>query len=192
MLCVFERYKDSYTNLLSLDGLRNALQHLDAIMDEQSLSDLFQEMDVNSDRGLDVDEFRMLVHKPSKSNNGLLLPPLQRQLLTQCLDALHTISKMCHNDIAVVCTATVVSDGLKTILLKEIQNLGQAFKFLDESQIDRQSTLSRFEFFSMAGGEAQDFYSGLGVHVGNWYFIAPSHPHAEVTKLLCPHHEGAC
>ncbi len=22
------------------------------------------------------------------------------------------------------------------------------------------------------------------------YFIAPSHPHAEVTKLLCPHHEG--
>jgi hypothetical protein len=22
-------------------------------------------------------------------------------------------------------------------------------------------------------------------------FIAPSHPHAEVTKLLCPHHEGA-
>ncbi len=22
-------------------------------------------------------------------------------------------------------------------------------------------------------------------------FIAPSHPHAVVTKLLCPHHEGA-
>jgi hypothetical protein len=22
-------------------------------------------------------------------------------------------------------------------------------------------------------------------------FIAPSHPHAEMTKLLCPHHEGA-
>ncbi len=22
-------------------------------------------------------------------------------------------------------------------------------------------------------------------------FIAPSHPYAEVTKLLCPHHEGA-
>jgi hypothetical protein len=23
------------------------------------------------------------------------------------------------------------------------------------------------------------------------YFIAPSHPHAEATKLLCPHHKGA-
>ena len=23
------------------------------------------------------------------------------------------------------------------------------------------------------------------------FFIAPSHPHTEVTKLLCPHHEGA-
>ncbi len=76
MLGVFERYKDSNTNLLSLDGLRNALQHLDAIMDEQSLSDLFHEIDVNSDRGLDVDEFRMLVHKTSKIQQWTAAMPL--------------------------------------------------------------------------------------------------------------------
>jgi hypothetical protein len=30
-----------------------------------------------------------------------------------------------------------------------------------------------------------------GVYFAPHIFIAPSHPHAEVTKLLCPHHEGA-
>ncbi len=30
-------------------------------------------------------------------------------------------------------------------------------------------------------------WSQLQLH----YFIAPSHPHAESTKLFCPHHEGA-
>jgi hypothetical protein len=36
----------------------------------------------------------------------------------------------------------------------------------------------------------------LLIYVSTWHelkiFIAPSHPHAEVTMLLCPHHEGAC
>jgi hypothetical protein len=57
------------------------------------------------------------------------------------------------------------------MLLKEIQNLGEAIKILDESQIDRQSTLSKFELFTMAGGKAQDFYSGSGARVGNFYLV---------------------
>ncbi len=171
MLGVFERYKDTNTNLMSLDGLRNALSHLDAIMDEQNMHDLFQEMDVNLDRGLDIDEFRMLVQKPSKIQQWTASMPLAALVADAMprnsgVDALRTISTMCHDDIAAVCT--VVSDGLKTMLMKEVENLGQAFKILDESQIDRQSTLSKFDLFTMAGGSAQDFYSGLGARVGNW------------------------
>ncbi len=41
------------------------------------------------------------------------------------------------------------------------------------------------------GRDKVNYCTGAGPGWETYNFIAPSHPHAEVTKLLCPHHEGA-
>jgi hypothetical protein len=58
-------------------------------------------------------------------------------------DSLHTNSKLFHDDIIAVCTA--VFNSLKTLPYNEVQNLGKAIKFFDESHIDRASDLSKVE-----------------------------------------------
>ena len=113
----------------------------------------------------------MLVHKPSKTGQWTASMPLA-ELVADAMprktgsDSLRTIGEMSYSDIVAVCTA--VAAGLKKMLLQEVQHLDQAYKILDQSNVVGESSLSKFELFTMAGGNVQDFYSGLGARVGNF------------------------
>ena len=187
------------------------------------VSRLFMDADIDKDGGLDLAEFRRVVNRPSEIEQWSSTLPLAK-LLGCCLEAQVANSVAGGRDMASpdplrgLCklspqaldsAAGEFSRGLRRLLAERASLLRRCYEGLDKRAVDgSDGSSAKFQSFTMAAGDAEDFHKGLTDRVGAlgapatcicvylWYLCiltcrVAGEPHPDLTRGMREEHCAA-
>jgi hypothetical protein len=179
----FHKFAEKSTARIPSTSFPLALQELqvDMQMQPDKLQQLFKEADIDQDGGLDLEEFRRVIARPTELEKWCSTLPLAK-LLGCCLEG--TLS-----DAAAASPPAALADPVRRVCSLSPQDLdsvseafwGGARRLLAEqasqlkrcyAELDRKAaevgdgSSGKFQTFSMSAGTMEDFHKGLTDRVG--------------------------
>ena len=149
-------------------------------MQREKCAQLFREVDIDEDDGLDAEEFLRAINCPSELEQWSSTLPLAK-LLGCCLetamvralvdcpsaqsDPIRKIVCMSSQDINTV--ADEFGEGLRRLVTQKVKELKQCFWELDKKAAEgSDGSSAKFQTFAMSAGTVEDFHKGLIDRVG--------------------------
>ena len=177
----FHKFADKSTTRVPSASFPLALQELDIQMPPDELQQLFKEADIDQDGGLDLEEFRRVIARPTELEQWCSTLPLAK-LLSCCLegtlagaaaasphaalaDPVRRVCSMSPQDLDRVSEEFWV--GSRRLLAEQASQLKRCYAELDSKAAEvGDGSSGKFQTFSMSAGTVEDFHKGLTDRVG--------------------------
>ena len=204
---VFDRYATTtgvdLKRLIPKENLANALSEIDGwLRPTNEIETIFYEMDLNSDGGLDLEEFVRASQSLTELEQWLKQIPFYR-LMNDAITALpritdrssRTAAFLTTNEIENICSGAV--DGLCKMLRTHCERLRSALESMDKRM--ETSFQEKFQIFDWKCGNIDDFHEGLEKRIGgnficfSWSYlnkhdIFSGHPHIKFLEAMEAEH----
>jgi hypothetical protein len=164
---IFDEHCEKNSASMSKSKIFFALKKLGIDIDSKRATELFDEFDCDFSRGMDLEEFKILLQRSNRLNQwaeGLLL----HDLLTDSIprkaeqDPMRLVSELTVDEIALTCRA--FQDGLIGLLSEACASLKQAFIVSDARKA--QSTEGSKFNLGMNCGNIDEFHQGVEERIG--------------------------
>jgi hypothetical protein len=177
----FHKFADKSTTRVPSASFPLALQELDIQMPPDELQQLFKEADIDQDGGLDLEEFRWVIARPTELEQWCSTLPLAK-LLGCCLDdtladaATASPHAALADPVRRVCSLSPQDldrvskdfcEGARRLLAEQASQLKRCYAELDHKAAEAgDGSSGKFQTFSMSAGTVEDFHKGLTDRVG--------------------------
>lgn len=186
---VFRKYKDDLVHGLKhgtegifKENLQAAMRELDLYIQTDTIDNIFLTMDVNDDGYLDLEEFKIAVHRSSPMEQWTASFPLTKLVASALLpiidmfpaykdsDPLRALSLCSDEDVGIACNG--VMEGISKMVLLRIKELRQSYAAMDAKALEKRENVedSKFTVGTMSCGDIPSFFKGLGERVGIFPF----------------------
>jgi hypothetical protein len=173
----FHKFADESTTRIPSTSFPLALQELDIQVPPDKLQQLFKEADIDQDGGLDLEEFRWVIARPTELEQWCSTLPLAK-LLGCCLEGTFSDAAVgsSPDPVRQVCSLSPqdldrVSEefwgGARRLLAEQASQLKRCYAELDSKAAEvGDGSSGKFQSFSMSAGTVEDFHKGLTDRVG--------------------------
>jgi hypothetical protein len=181
VLASFHKFANKSTTRIPSASFPLALQELDIQVPPDKLQQLFKEADIDQDGGLDLEEFRRVIARPTELEQWCSTLPLAK-LLGCCLEGTLADAATASPHAALadpvrrVCSLSpqdldrVSEDfwgGVRRLLTEQASQLKRCYAELDSKAAEiGDGSNGKFQTFSMNAGTVEDFHKGLTDRVG--------------------------
>jgi hypothetical protein len=171
---ICELYKDPGSGLIPKENLRDALKDLGIAVRKEDVDNLFLEVDLNNDGGVDLLEFTRALQITSAIEQWAGSLPLSQMLSDAILgmedkeapDPLRKLSQITADYVGQVCD--VFKKGLNKVVLEAIDALRKSFEEMDKLEA-KNDAAEKFQVIKMSVGSVEHFHQGLAARLGEQF-----------------------